>query len=81
MPGVSHGGYDAVVAVSQFLQRSAPARAVWWPLSAVPDAHMLSSRLGAVPAFGGAGADQVTLHIGETAFHFDHMAARVEKRC
>jgi hypothetical protein len=35
-------------------------------------AHGLSLGLGAVPAFGGAGADQIALDIGQAAENRDH---------
>jgi hypothetical protein len=65
-----------IVALRQFLQRRA--------LRASPDglfllgrrgtAHVLSLGLGAAPAFGGAGADQIALHVGEASEDGEHQA-------
>ena len=58
--GTAHGGYAAVVAVGQFLQRSAlrPPSGRLFPLGrCVREGGMLSLGLGAAPVFGGARAD------------------------
>jgi len=56
----AHGGYAAVVAFGQFLQRSAlraPSGGLFLlgRCQGRGPSHMLSSKLGAVPAFGGTG--------------------------
>jgi hypothetical protein len=68
-----------VVAAGEFVERSA--------LRAPPDgllllgrcqgrgaAHVLSLGLGAAPAFGGAGADQIALDVGEASEYREHQA-------
>ena len=37
-------------------------------------AHVLSLGLGAAPTFGGAGADQIALHVGEASEYGEHQA-------
>jgi len=85
----AHGGYAAVVAVRQFLQRSA--------LSVASDglfllgvqggglAHVLSLGLGSVSAFAGAGADQVALELDAAAENHHHppghTAPKSRQRC
>jgi hypothetical protein len=36
--------------------------------------HVLSLGLGAAPAFGGAGADKIALHVGEASEYREHQA-------
>jgi hypothetical protein len=68
-----------IVAAGQFVERRA--------LRAPPDglfllrrrqrrgpAHLLSLGLGAAPALGGAGADQIALHVGQAAENREHQA-------
>jgi hypothetical protein len=75
----AHGGDAAVVAVRQFLQR----RALRAPSGGLfllcgregrGPPYVLSLGLGAAPAFGGAGADEVALHVGEAPEYRQHQA-------
>jgi hypothetical protein len=59
---------------------SSAARDVWWPLSAGPvceegAANVLPRGLGAAPAFGGADADKIALHIGKPVGYWQHQAS------
>jgi hypothetical protein len=69
----AHGGYAAVVAVRQFLQRSAlraPSGGLF--LLRRGPSHVLSLELSAVPAFGGAGADEIALHVSKASEYGQH---------
>jgi hypothetical protein len=77
--GAAHGGNAAVVAVGQFLQRSAlraPSGGLLllFRCEGRGTAHMLSTGLGAAPAFGGAGADKIALDIGQASEYRQHQA-------
>src|SRR5215469_2409752 len=68
-----------IVAVGQFLQRSA-LRAPFGGLFLLRRcqrrgaSHVLSLGLGAAPAFGGTGADEIALNIGEASEYGQHQA-------
>ena len=76
----AHGGNAAVVAVGQFVQRSAlraPSGGLFlfgrcFQGRGTP--HGLSLSLGAATAFGGTGADKVALDIGQPAEYRQHQA-------
>src|SRR3954453_17568005 len=75
----AHGGYAAVVAVGQFLQRSAlraPSGGLFLLCRGQRRgaAHMLSSGFGTAPAFGGTGADKIPLHVRQPAENGKHQA-------
>ena len=69
-----------IVALRQFFERGpfrAPLPGLFLLLRCEDrgSAHMLSTGLGAAPAFGSTGADQVALNIGQAAEYRQHQAA------